>query len=193
MAERFPFHLAIPVNDLNSKTHYITANNAADNKLQMILNTEDDRVSPIIHRDSLSLNTREYVIGESEEDGTSVYISKRISLGNLADQINGWISINRPTAAANVLVYIQAYDANGEIILEELEDDITKNEWWEIKPTNPSVIPTNSDRDIYSEVQFIRNFEDIMEFSSFAIKLVLTSSNIVDIPSCKDLRFIATS
>ena len=75
-------------------------------------------------------------------------------------------------------------------------DDNDQNEWWEITPTEPKVVPINSDGKTYSDVLFRKNLEEDtsdIDFTSFIIKAVMWGKNNTDIVTVKDLRIIATA
>lgn len=123
---------AVPFNKLRKINHYIE-NNYDDGlkklnsytELEMILKTDDDRVSPIIDRESLSLTARTYTISNDEEN-TSHYYTKKIFLQNPADQIDGFLSINRPSGAADVKAYVSCYDDNDEKITYTKTNNLLK-------------------------------------------------------------------
>lgn len=190
--------------DIKEKGHFINATtqrSSNPSKVIVTLSTNDTTVSPFLDRGSMNLEVRKYTI-TTNEDTTSRYITRKITLGNPADQLDGYLSINAPSAAANLKIYAELYNEAGDTIPLDPADPNGET-WWEISNVSSKFIPINSNRNKYTDVHYYKNWEfnlepdDItpypIEFTSFRIKIVLLSSNIVDIPTAKALRFIATS
>ena len=200
----YPVYASTPFSDLKNKRYAITRENAIENnRLTMVLQTLDDRVTPKIDRNTLSMNTRYYIINDrADEVGTSKYVSKKISIKNPADQINLTLSINRPAPGCDVKVYIKLFDQTGEIIDPAVTGSIESPNiltpyWFYLPPTAPTSIPVNSLSSagyIFNDVVYSRNWaDDGIEFSSYILKFVFISDNWVDVPRIKDYRSIVTS
>jgi hypothetical protein len=103
-----------PIEDLVNSNFAIGTDTTADVRLSTRLTTTDNRISPVIDLESLSLETREYAIRES--GATSRYFSKPVYLADPADQLDVIIDINLPTTTSNVKVYGQFFDENSNAI-----------------------------------------------------------------------------
>lgn len=184
-----------PFEESIARDYTINRLNAGNTALSITMRSDNDRVSPMVDNESLSLNVRKYYISENESD-TSKYFTKRISLTNPANQIDTYLAINKPSIGSNIEIYVKLYDPNGDAIPFDdtmLEEDRRKY-WWPVVATEPRTIPTNTDKNVYEDVRFQLNLEsDDVEFSSFITKIVFLSDNVVDVPTVKDLRVIATS
>ena len=106
------------------------------------------------------------------------YITKRIDLKNEASNIDVYISANKPKNA-NIDLYYKTLPAGS--------DSDFDSEAWVLDPPE-SVIPDN-DGGIYNEVHYV--IAPGANFGSFAIKLVLRTSDSSYVPSVKDFRAIA--
>jgi hypothetical protein len=162
--------------------------------LENIINSE----STLIHDDSDTDSEEEKTVLIS---GKSVkvkglakarYLTQPIKLDNPADKVNIFLNINRPTATSNVRVYIRSLVYNGD------DTNIYDNEWTRLYPVNAKKeIPVNSNVNKTSEVEFIYDPDGDMvdtsnDFTTFQIKIVLVSNNIIEIPTVKDFRAIAS-
>ena len=102
--------------------------------------------------------------------------------------MNIYLLGNRPTSNSDIRVLVK---------LKTGDEDYDQVLWEEIKPTEN--IPVNSDGR-YSEVEFDFNADALdaadprfgIEFTAFAVKIVLTSTDIVNVPTVQDFRAIAT-
>ena len=135
--------------------------------------------------------------GFSYLDDSSVadvqYITRTVTLNDPADRLNIYLLGNRPTSNSDIRVLVK---------LKTGDEDYDQVLWEEIKPTKN--IPVNSDGR-YSEVEFDFNADALnddspgpadprygIEFTAFAVKIVLTSTDIVNVPTVQDFRAIAT-
>jgi hypothetical protein len=178
----------VPIENIKSTLpggHYITGDNTDKTSLEISLRSSDERLSPFVNTESLSLETREYTFSSGES--TSKYVTKKIPLSNPADQIDGYLLINRPSLAANIEVFAQVFDSNGVLILSGAPAS-----GWRTVPANfPSAIPVNSDRSRFEEVRFTLDLGAV-QFSSFSIKVVFRGGSYSEVPTVRDLRFIAS-
>ena len=121
------------------------------------------------------------------------YITRTVTLNDPADRLNIYLLGNRPSVNSNIRVLIK---------LKIDDSDYDDVPWEEIKPTKS--IPVNSDGR-YSEVEYDFDTEALasddpgpadprfgLEFTAFAVKIVLTSSDIINVPTVQDFRAIAT-
>ena len=110
------------------------------------------------------------------------YITQEVALANPADQITTFLEINRPIASSNVRVYIRTKTG---------EENITENTFVRVLPKNGNPIPINGDREEYVEVEFEKLALPL--FSSFQVKIVMTTGDHEYVPVVKSLRSIATT
>jgi hypothetical protein len=68
------------------------------------------------------------------------------------------------------------------------DTNIYDDNWTRLTPSK--VIPVNSNTDVYSEIGY--EHDPALEFGMFQIKIVLVSNNIIEMPTVKDFRAIAT-
>ena len=135
-----------------------------------------------------------YLVDSNNEDISNTadvqYITRTVVLNNPADRLSIYLLGNRPTSGSNIRVLVK---------LKTNDDPYDDVPWYEIKPTKN--IPTHAWK--YSEVEFDFNPENLntrtaadprfnIEFTAFAVKIVLTSTDIVNIPTVQDFRAIAT-
>ena len=188
----------------------VTINNSSDIELTAELSTTSEYIAPLVDLSRLSLlgitniinnpsanpitdvdDTR-YGDGFSYLDDSNAadvqYITRTVTLNDPADRLNIYLLGNRPTSNSNIRVLIK---------LKTGDEDYDSVPWYEIKPTKN--IPVNSDGR-YSEVEYdfdssaldTSDSKYLLEFTAFAVKIVLTSSNIVNVPTVQDFRAIAT-
>jgi len=189
--------------ELRDVNHSVNAGNAEDTTLDIIIGTSDNRVTPMLEKNGIALEVRSYFIeekgGYEDEKNTSQYYTKKIALETPSDQVDVYAAINRPTETSEIQFFIKMFDdEDGVRINPDItpSDDNDQNEWWEITPTEPKVVPINSDGKTYSDVLFRKNLEEDtsdIDFTSFIIKAVMWGKNNTDIVTVKDLRIIATA
>lgn len=165
--------------------------------LTTTITSNDASVSPVIDINKNSLIAVENIISSelslivSELDteldasnGTAKarYITRPVSLDFGADKVNVYISVNRPSSTSNILVYARTLEYNGD------DSNIYDDVWTKLTPSK--VIPVNSNDEIYSEIAYEHDPEK--EFGTFQIKIVMVSDNIIEMPTVKDFRAIAT-
>jgi hypothetical protein len=113
------------------------------------------------------------------------YVTKKFDLNDPADSLKVILKINRPTGS-NVLVYYKATSG---------DTNFNSASWVALPIDNPTNrqdggIPFNDNRKVYSEVTgTIANLA--APFTSYAIKIVMTSNSSSAAPSVKDLRVVA--
>ena len=147
-----------------------------------LLSTTSSYVSPMldIERKSLICFRNEInnsIVNETTKDSAGAiarYITKTIKLNNSSDQLNIYLDVNRPTSGSNISVYVKFDESSAWTLCNPLQ-----------------TIPVNSDTSQYSEAQYTVTDNDNY-FTSFSIKIVMTSDNPAFVPTAKDLRAIAT-
>jgi hypothetical protein len=119
-------------------------------------------------------------IDQTEGNAAAKYITRKVSLNNPSDRLDIFLSLNRPSENANIKVYVKfGYDTNSS------DDSLT---WELVNPIkNP---PVSSNALDYKEVEYVAN--PLTDFVSFQVKIVMLSSNIIEIPTIRDFRAIAT-
>lgn len=168
-----------PLESITNTNHSISYNNTDKTVVRIALESTDSAISPVIDLNSLSLQTRDYVIAEQRP--TSSYLTRKVTLLNSSDALDAWLDINRPTSSSDVKLYARFFDEN---------DNIIGDEWNELVALQPSIIPVNSNRDIFNEVRFSVNPD--IDFVSFVLRIDLLGRDAIDVASCKDLRVIAS-
>tara|TARA_R110002153_G_scaffold114247_2_gene256917 strand:- start:681 stop:6353 length:5673 start_codon:yes stop_codon:yes gene_type:complete len=164
-----------------------------DNELELkaTLLTTDSKISPIIDLDRLSLLSFDNIINESheletnKESGESLarYISKKVDLENPADGINVYFDGLLPDDSTNIKVYIKMKDFTSA-------DSWNNSIWREILPAEGKELQVSSGYEFKETEYSYQN--DSVQFESFALKIVFTSSNKAFAPEIKNLRAIAT-
>ena len=110
------------------------------------------------------------------------YITQEVNLANPADKINTYLDINRPIEGSNVRVYVRTKIG---------EESIQSANFVRVLPKNDNEIPILGDPDDFEEVEF--QSDTLPLFSSFQIKIVMTSDDKDSVPVVKSLRSIATT
>jgi len=121
-------------------------------------------------------------VAETEAFGGSElnsYITKRIDLNNESSNIDVYISCNKPKNA-NIDLYYKTLPAGSDLNFDD--------QGWTID-TPETAIPDN-DGGAYNEAHYSITPTD--KFGSFAIKIVLRTTNSSYVPSIKDFRAIAS-
>jgi hypothetical protein len=203
---------SIDVNTTEYAEEAIAITDVEHIELTAILSTTSDYIAPIIDLSRLSLLGIRNIVNspttsESDttdsvkngdgfsylEDSSSAdvqYITRTVTLNDPADRLNIYLLANRPTIGSNIHVLVK--------LKTDETTDYDAAEWYEIKPLKR--IPVNSDGS-YSEAEFEIDTSELGtadvyyndKFLGFAVKVVLTSSNIIDVPTVQDFRAIATT
>jgi len=165
--------------------------------LKCIFSTDKENLSPVLNLNRTSLITVSnrindattnssaygtYYVNDTKNNNTSNesnYITKAVELDNPAEELDIYISANKPSAA-NIDVYYKV--GNDDTAIDE--DD------WTILPPD-SIIPTNNNG-VYSEIHYSKDF-GASTFNRFIIKVVLRSQNSAAVPTIKDFRAIAST
>ena len=208
---------SIDLNNTEYLTEPVTIANAGNIILTVVLSTTSEYISPLLDLSRLSLlgisniinppstsaiadandsrveaNDGRIADGFSYLDDSSTadvqYITRTVALNDPADRLNIYLLGNRPSVNSNIRVLIK---------LKIDDSDYDDVPWEEIRPTKS--IPVNSDGR-YSEIEYDFDPDALasgdprsgLEFTAFAVKIVLTSSDIVNVPTVQDFRAIAT-
>jgi hypothetical protein len=121
------------------------------------------------------------LVADTETTGTTSaakYVTKRVDLSTEADQLDIYMSVNKPSTA-DIRVFYKATTED-----QVSFDDIA---WTEVTPVTP--LQTN-DGGVYSDSHF--TVDHGTNFKSFAVKVVLKSQNSSIVPTVRDFRAIAT-
>lgn len=153
--------------------------------LTATLTNESNYLSPVIDSDRVSLVAVGNKINNSvaDEDNYAYgealcrYITREVDLINGAEQLNVYLTINRPSSSCDVKLYIRS-SAGGEL---------SGVSWTLVEPVR--AVPVISDSDVYAEVEYIK---ELASFSGFQIKIVLISFDAGVVPTVKDFRAIAS-
>jgi hypothetical protein len=151
--------------------------------LDTTLDSTSDFISPIIDRERHSVKIIRNFIRE-EGQPSSKYVTRDIKLASAADRLDVYFDINRPSAAVSCEVYAQfVYEASSDSAAVTT-DFIPMNREY------PSNIPVNADPGVYTEMHY--NIDPPQDFEEFRVMITFEGSNIVDAPTIKRLRAIAT-
>lgn len=168
--------------------------------------TARNNLSPVIDLDRLSLitvsnridnpaaspasgfNAVSNFIPETTAIGGSAlakYITRKVELNDPASALNVYVLVNRPSGTG-IAVYYKVL-ANGS------DANFDTLAWVLASPD--TAIPTSDDQTSYSEIQYTVSETDLasVEFTAFAVKIVLTSENSSSVPTCRDFRAIAVT
>ena len=181
-----------------NENHYVSTGSTAieantDVKLMVTLKSNDEKITPIVDLDRISLIAVKNVINSEATIGTTeeasdhglaeaVYMTKEVILNNPSDRLDSYLNINRPYLDSNVLVY--ARFKRSEDNIEDIDFDLIPS----------SIAIPLSDREDYTEIQYTKDFSEGTEalFESFQIKIVMVSNDHAIIPTVRDFRAIAT-
>ena len=169
-----PFMIASAINETNNnssnKSFEITAtmsNNGIEN-ISPVIDLNRASVVAVQNRindnTDIKYDTNGTIVEDTETSGTTSaakYITKEVKLETEADQINVYMSINKPDISQIDVYYKVAQED------EAAFDDIL---WTKANSTLP--LPTNNDG-LYSDASW--SISSATPFSSFAIKIVLKS------------------
>jgi len=174
--------------DLNM-LYTIDSASAPNTILTTAVTTSSDYVSPVVDLDRVSLlaiknEVNNSLVGETIFDAgaaTSRYLTKLIKLDKPANQLNVYMDVNRPSAAADIAVFTKLiYDGNENI----------PSGWVLQKPIN--LINISSSYEDFSECEYEINSSQ-NDFLAFAVKIVFLSSNTYEVVSLANLKVVATT
>jgi hypothetical protein len=179
----------IDANENYDLTAQVALTNASTFNLVCTFTTESEYISPVLDLDRASVLGVHNIInndvsGEHNADlGGSVarYITKQISLNDVSDQLDIYLDAQRPSSECDITVYAKV-KTNDALAFSALP-------WTTVEPAN--TIPVSTNINDFREVHYVFNNAGT-EFSAFAIKIVMTSTNSAKVPLVKGLRVIAT-
>ena len=188
---------------LDSQKHITNTANRVDFNSRALLLSSSKFISPIIDTARNSVITIENIINNTQDadndvsggDSTARYITRRVTLkdGFDATDLEVFISANRP-ANSRIFVYYK--------ILSQFDTTLFDDRpWTEMKElSNPSSVSASDDESEYLELEFtpigantnyVSDTVTYDSFKTFAVKIVMISSNTTKVPLIKDLRAIA--
>lgn len=184
--------LSIPGEKSFAMEGYLS-NNGFDNLSPMIdlerasVITVANRIDNPTDTPSEGFNTVADFVPETTAVGTSAlskYITRRIDLIDPADALKIYIFANRP---ANTFI-----DVYYKLLESGSDADFQTIDWTLVNPDNGE-IPIGDNPNLFSEIEYTLDEADIggIEFSAFAVKIVLRSSNTSIVPRLKDFRAVA--
>jgi hypothetical protein len=145
----------------------------------------ENRINDPISNSSNYTNVKQgTAVAETVANGTSSkakYITKTVELENEADLIDVYLNVNRPNSS-NIDVYYKVAASGDDTNFDTLP--------WVLDAPEVAIPVNDSGR--YSEAHYAID-PPIGKFSRFAIKIVLRSTNSSNVPTCSDLRAIATT
>ena len=156
--------------------------------LESTLYTSDEYLTPVIdiERHSILLIqnviNNDFVNEEIYDSGKALarYITKTASLSNPSTKLDIYVSVNRPSSRANIKVYAKL----------KYDGATPASSWIEIKPTLPIDVSSNDTQ--FSEVHYSLT-STTNDFIEFTTKIVMLSPDIINVPTLRDFRAIATS
>jgi len=168
--------------------------------IRMTLYSNDSAVSPVIDLQRSSLIVTENVIDQQDSATASNaplhyvaethpsagtiaarHLTKQITLQEPAVGLKVLLSANRPSDA-NIEVYFKT--GTGDDVLDD-------KAWTQVSAT--TILPADDDRKTYREYEYLAggNNGTLASFTTYQIKIVMTSTNSSRSPKIKDLRVIA--
>jgi len=174
--------------------------------LRGTLSTTLDNLSPVIDLDRLSVvtvanridnpsasavsgfNQVSNYIAETAANGGSVlskYLTRKVELNDPASALKVFLLANKP-AAAGIALYYKVLPRGSDANFDSLP-------WVLASPDN--AIPSSENPNDYSEIEYTIDETALggEEFTSFAVKIVFTSTNSSSVPTCRDFRAIAVT
>ena len=170
--------------------------------IKLDLTTEDTNVTPVIDLQRTSLLLTENVIDKQDASLTNGYnvplvyvaetdptegstaakhITKQVTLQEPAVGIKILLSANRPTEA-DFEVYYKVGTG----------DDVLDDKLW-ILVDKETILPADNDRTTYREYEYLAGgiTGTLAPFTTYQVKIVMTSTNSSRVPKIRDLRIIA--
>ena len=186
-----------------SERKYISPANISNPKFNVTLGTTNPNISPIIDTARMSLlaiSNRVDSISEAihiiDEDNyrssessdgdsnSSIYITKKINLNNPAESIKVFIDASIPTSKANIEIYYKTLvETSGQSQFDDLA-------WVPFNANGSSDlgIPAGGGSEF---IEYEYSVENLNPFNSFAIKVVMKSTDTSRPPLIKNFRAIA--
>ena len=193
----------IPKGLVDTNNNVFSANNPS--VVTMTLTTGDRSISPVIDKLKNSLIAVENIINSEDNlfvDGVdretkswgrraaARYLTRPVVLNDPADKLHIYIAANRPASTSNIRVYARVLLVGGD------DENIYDNDWTLLEPRKSSdldtiqPIPVNTNPNAYPEIAYV--FDPTIDFTTFQVKIVMVSNNIIEIPTVKDFRAIAS-
>lgn len=185
--------------------------------MELLLSTEDERVSPLIDLDEVSVNLGSYRLNQpipltsyatddsvrsSEDDGHAcAYVSKPVYLNFPSNSLKVLLSA-RTGKSGNIRVLYKLFNSNNLELSSNYElfpgyKNYTIDSSGIRRVTDPSNNDGTSDYfvdggsyDTISEYEY--TIDDLPNFNAFSIKVIMSGTNQADPPILNDVRAIAT-
>lgn len=151
------------------------------------LKSTSDNISPIIDTTRMSVITvnnriNNTVSGENSASGGSSlarYMTRRISLSDPAIALKVYMDMSVPTGA-NVMLYYKTLRDDANTLYEDVN--------WTEMDIEKTIVPTTNQSQ-FTEYSWIA--DNLEQFSTYAIKIVFTSSSTSKVPLVRNFRTIA--
>jgi len=186
-----------------SERKYISPANISNPKFNVTLGTTNPNISPIIDTARMSLlaisnrvDSISKMIDIIDEDNyndstasdgdsnSSIYITKKINLNNPAESIKVFIDASVPTSNANIEIYYKTLvETSGQSQFDDLSWVPFNN-----NGSSDSGIPAGGGSEF---IEYEYSIENLNPFNSFAIKVVMKSTDTSRPPLIKNFRAIA--
>jgi len=148
-----------------------------------IITIENRLNDPVANATNYVSNKQGALVAETIANGGSAaakYITRKIELNNEAALIDVYLGVNRPSDS-NIDVYYKVQAAGDDTNFDTLV-------WTVATPTTAIAV---NDGGVFTEAHYA--IDPTIDFTNFAIKIVLRSKNSSNVPKCTDLRAIATT
>jgi hypothetical protein len=182
---------------------YISYNGSSNPELLVSMSTSNSNISPILdtaRMGLLAISNRVNSISEADDivdtlnyrdskssegdSNSSVYLTKQINLNNPAESISVFIDASIPTFDAGIEVYYKTQiSTSGQTQFDDLN-------WvpFNVNGSSDSGLPSGGGFDF---IEYEYSVGDLNLFNTFAIKIVMKSSNPSRPPLIKNFRAIA--
>ena len=163
---------------LTSSSDYVSP--VIDLERCSVINIQNRIDNPVASNPSAGENIVENFIAETAAKGGSVltkYLTKNVKLKDTSDEIRLFLDMNRPS---NTFIDVYYRSHTDDEIIDTLN-------WVLVSPLEQ--VPFSDNTEEFIESEFV--IAPGTDFSVFAIKVVLRTTNSSRVPTCKDLRAIA--
>lgn len=159
-----------------------TKTSLAGNKsltLRGVLNTTNENLTPMFNEERLGAIAISNRVTNVIADGEASYLIRRITLNDGAIGLRTFLTAVRPENST-ISVYYKTLSIGDVTPFEDAS--------WSLMTLSPAVTFSNNEMD---SREYIFEADGISEFVTFAIKVVLTSTNSSQVPQIFDMRTIA--
>jgi len=190
---------------INETTHLLDLPRNKSFTTAIKLSTKNANVSPIINIDIANTEFRSNLLSQPISDfpndprvnealtdpSSTIYVSQAITLENPADSIKVMLDVLRPDESSSVRVLYSVTDEEGEDVFRLFPGFNNLDNGRVVNPMNNDGLPdffVSADSD-YRGYQY--SMDNIGEFTSYRIKIVMAGTNQAQPPRIKNLRTIA--